>query len=341
MRKFSIILFFLGITYSCSAPKFISGSYYSILPCADCGGIHYALQLTDGGKFTERFRYAGKSDSVHVKSGEYTRRGKRIILNEETNAIRQQFILTDTALLQLNLQGEWEKGPLSEMYVLKPTPPENFNLAPVEHYFTANGTAPENWHLALDSDGNMYFTMQGITIVAAIPEGEHPQDINALSLKTDMLQAMLYPEYCTDAFSKEHNYKVRVSVKDNAADEWQSYIGCGDYKGDYQMNGQWWIAEVNGQPIPAKKAFLELSLLEGRVSGYSSCNRFFGKATITDGKLILGQLASTRKMCAEMKIEQLVLSALTPAAYTYNYTAGARESLQLSSEEATLKLIRR
>jgi heat shock protein HslJ len=47
-----------------------------------------------------------------------------------------------------------------------------------------------------------------------------------------------------------------------------------------------------------------------RFVGFSSCNRFFGTYSLVGNDITLGDIASTKKMCPGIKLEELFLEAL-------------------------------
>lgn len=82
-------------------------------------------------------------------------------------------------------------------------------------------------------------------------------------------------------------------------------------------NTYWKLTEQGGQEATLGAGQRELHMVlqsgsEGnRVHGYSGCNRFTGTYSQNDGRLLFGQLASTRMACMEgMKQEQRFLEAL-------------------------------
>lgn len=85
----------------------------------------------------------------------------------------------------------------------------------------------------------------------------------------------------------------------------------------------WKLVELNSQPVTLGKgnreAYIEFSL-DGRVSGNLSCNFFNGAFTLQkDGRIRFAQLASTQKMCVDMRTETELLRVLQNAdSYTLN-----------------------
>lgn len=82
------------------------------------------------------------------------------------------------------------------------------------------------------------------------------------------------------------------------------------------INGEWNIVEINGSAVaPSQdqsRPFIGFDTTTGRVHGSSGCNRMMGSFDVNAkaGTIDLGQMGSTRMMCADMTIEQNVLNAL-------------------------------
>jgi heat shock protein HslJ len=77
----------------------------------------------------------------------------------------------------------------------------------------------------------------------------------------------------------------------------------------------WQLTELNGDPATPGAGGKEPSLSftdDGKVSGFSGCNRFTGSFQGDGGALSFSPLASTRMACAEgMEQEQRILAMLT------------------------------
>lgn len=91
-----------------------------------------------------------------------------------------------------------------------------------------------------------------------------------------------------------HTAKEAVAVNENA------------------MNGEWNIVEIQGNPVQAEsQPFIGFDAQDGRVYGYTGCNRLMGALTLSKpNKIELGQMASTLMACPDMETERLMLNAL-------------------------------
>lgn len=79
----------------------------------------------------------------------------------------------------------------------------------------------------------------------------------------------------------------------------------------------WRLEELGGtRALDAAQATLQFSKDSDSVSGNASCNQFRGSATIANGSIAFGPLATTRKYCSDegvMKQEAAYLAALGKA----------------------------
>lgn len=94
-------------------------------------------------------------------------------------------------------------------------------------------------------------------------------------------------------------------------------VSCGNGKNKLSvpaLDGEWTITEVDGQQVSMDKMpFIGFDVAQKRIYGNSGCNRIMGSFEVDSlkpGALKFGQMASTRMMCPDMKVEQSVLTAL-------------------------------
>ena len=85
------------------------------------------------------------------------------------------------------------------------------------------------------------------------------------------------------------------------------FQGCsGTMNSDAQVSlaGQWIVSAIDGKPVLENSpAYMEFSE-DNRISGNASCNRFFGKYTVSGSQMSIGEAGSTRMMCAGPLNEQ-------------------------------------
>lgn len=85
------------------------------------------------------------------------------------------------------------------------------------------------------------------------------------------------------------------------------------------LDGEWNIVEVEGNSVKAGDCenvpFLGFKTGENRLYGNTGCNLLTGSiaGNIKKGEVDFSQTGSTRMMCADMKVERMVLDALGKA----------------------------
>lgn len=84
------------------------------------------------------------------------------------------------------------------------------------------------------------------------------------------------------------------------------------------FGAKWNLSKLmsNGTAVDLSKgkpAFMEFNQENSRVSGSLGCNNFNGGYKFEEGKLKLGQIASTSMMCPEMAVEDAFSKALNEA----------------------------
>ena len=78
------------------------------------------------------------------------------------------------------------------------------------------------------------------------------------------------------------------------------------------LDGEWNVVEIQGQAVQAEsQPFIGFDAQDGRVYGYTGCNRLMGALILSKpNKIELGQMASTLMACPDMETERLMLNAL-------------------------------
>lgn len=73
----------------------------------------------------------------------------------------------------------------------------------------------------------------------------------------------------------------------------------------------WEVTHILGAPIEGGHPYLMLDLLERQASGYDSCNHFSGLISRLTGKALQLELATTLRMCPDMKTADAFRSAIS------------------------------
>ena len=88
---------------------------------------------------------------------------------------------------------------------------------------------------------------------------------------------------------------------------------CGTANKSVNLSGEWNIVSVSGQEVTADKdAYIGFDMEKGRLYGNAGCNNIMASVSVDAKKntVELSNVASTRKMCMDMKLEEQVLNAL-------------------------------
>ena len=101
------------------------------------------------------------------------------------------------------------------------------------------------------------------------------------------------------------------------------------------LNGEWNIVEVEGTTINKGDCenvpFLGFKTSENRLYGNTGCNMLTGgmAGDVKNGKIDFSQTGSTRMMCADMKVERMVLDALGKST---GYSIGSNGKMTLNDK---------
>ncbi len=98
----------------------ISGTFSGIIPCADCEGILYQLNLNTDSTYADKMTYAGKNVPPFENSGKWAfTDSNRIKLTGKTGPTGQLFISKGNLII-LDPDGKMFDGPMADKFILKP-----------------------------------------------------------------------------------------------------------------------------------------------------------------------------------------------------------------------------
>jgi copper homeostasis protein (lipoprotein) len=94
-----------------------NGTYYGILPCADCEGIETVIQLNKDKTYYLKRKYLGKSTDIHEISGKFSwnSNGNKISLEGISPGT---YLVNENRLIFLDINGNRITGDLAAKYVL-------------------------------------------------------------------------------------------------------------------------------------------------------------------------------------------------------------------------------
>lgn len=320
------------------------GTWTGTIPCADCPGIDYTLELNPDSTFRERMVYQGRSAIPFVQSGTWGVRDRRVRLNKQGTG-NNQFAIDGEALVMLDGEGNSIESTQAEAYHLRrqnPDEPEDNPRLWREKYergidFAAVGNEPF-WSLEIDLEKMIEFRAldeENGSVLTPVPVGEAPATGEGIVYKVQTvsgdLEVQLIKETCINTMSgREFPYTVTV-LKDD-----MEYKGCGMYLRDSRLDGTWNLDELQGNAINPKdfdrnKPALVISLAEGRVSGSAGCNRITGTLEPIGDRINFGPIAATKMACSNMGLENRFLKLLSDGELRYKVSE-ERLELMLGGE---------
>ncbi|MET3112526.1 heat shock protein HslJ [Pedobacter sp. CG_S7] len=198
--------------------------------------------------------------------------------------------------------------------------------------FSATGNEPF-WSLNIDFNASMHFkTIDGYELIVPTVKGEKAADANVTRYYSvtpeGALTVQIFNQPCVDNMSgKNNDFKVQVNLKKSGDKEEQSFNGCGNYLGTYQLNTIWTLQSIGSKNIDLKKTSnrlpnMELNLNEERVFGYAGCNRYSGSFKLEKDSITFGNLLSTKMACAALDVETEFLAALSAEKKPYKIVEG-------------------
>ncbi|MBD8488754.1 copper resistance protein NlpE N-terminal domain-containing protein [Echinicola sp. CAU 1574] len=342
-----LCLFGLIVLASCVSEKkeVPIGTYYGVLPCADCPGISYELTLENDSSYIEKMIYQDRSSEVSQHKGNFVMDADGMITLSDKHSSdgTRQFKVNEEGILMLDKSGNPIEGSTAALYQLRSSKPENFNMKLKEKSFVgfkASGNEPF-WSVEMDFHKNITFKpMEGEPITVPLTKPVRPQDVNAVTYRAETekgsLQVTIFKEPCQDTMSgKEFGHRVTVRVKVGDEQEYKEYSGCGDYQGDYRLNDIWVLESINGEVFmkEGKSPNLEFNLMENRFYGFGGCNRINGNITLENQKVTFGKVVSTQMACPNLEKEGVFLKKLNDQTYDFIISEGR---LTLSNEEDEL-----
>ena len=330
-----------------------NGIWLGMLPCADCEGIDYQLNLKNDFTFKQKSAYKGKSEELFIDEGNWSFVSDSIISVDGSDD-RKLFLVTGKDLILLDQDGNRIESDFEEKYHLHKDPStvsetnEVEEVKPViavqetiemnwQHYqekflsgidFIARGNEP-NWTLEIDFEKLMSFaTMDDIKINTPAVEGIKAQDsdVTLYRAKTDSgeLVITVIRDNCEDNMSGEKfSYKVRVEAKKSADANYKTFEGCGKFLYDMRLYDIYVMEEMTGFNLKKEKLMkgmptFEFNLTDMRFGGHAGCNSLSGSINVIGNKITFGSLMGTLMACPNMKIEKAVVEALNQKTVTYS-----------------------
>lgn len=278
------------------------------LPCADCPGIRYQLDLLPDQVFFRRMVYLDRDRSFDDIGTWALSPDRRTLVLKPGSEAAARFRVRDSATLR-QLGGEGHEIASGLNYDLKRAP----SLPPIEPRITMAGmyryladaalftecltrrrmpVALEQDNVALERAYSELRRQPGEEILAKV-EGR-------IAMRPKMEGEGLQPTVIVDRF-------IELAPGET----------CGSQHGTADLENTYWrLTRLEGQPAivgeKQQQPHLVLRAEDRRVSGSGGCNRLMGGYVLDGDKLSFGKLGATRMACPSevLNAEQAFLHAL-------------------------------
>ncbi len=101
------------------------------------------------------------------------------------------------------------------------------------------------------------------------------------------------------------------------------------------INGKWEFISISDADSLLKnserKPYINFHEGESRFSGYAGCNRMMGGYEVAGDSLVLSQVAATRMLCEEMRIEDTLLEKISGKSFYLDFESTKQINLIDSS----------
>ena len=326
MRYYALLFFTLvfgGILNSCSSskqlPEELEDTYYGFLPCADCPGISFILELNDD-RFRRTMNYYDR-DVTSVTEGKIRYNDGEIQLFEDGN-LTGHYAVEEENLIQLDGEGNRITGELAPYYILYPGDTTRAQMLTTwgqeDNAHRYKGTGNEPFWMVQVKARTLYFKgllEQELEFEIPISQSNHSENGNSIRYYGESdgieLTVQITHETCQDNMSGYY-FPTLLEVDLLTPEiEKQTLRGCGEFLGRYQLNGNWILYRVDGREFNSEAPTMSVSLGDGKISGNAGCNRYFASIqSISDTTIGLFNVGSTKMACPDMKLETLFLNML-------------------------------
>ena len=375
MKKLILLTAFLFIIIvSCSStPEFVgepkqvdyltNGVWIGILPCADCEGIDYTLNLKNDFTFKQKSVYKGKDEELFIDDGEWSFVSDSVILVEGLDESKM-FLVDGKKLTMLDEYGNRIKSSDEHKYYLRKDTndvSEVDKVEPVNEVAETNATSYDDmfingidffamgnepfWTLEIDVEKEMRFTtLYDIKLNIPSVERQKEQNFNVniyhAKTKSGELVVTITRADCEDDMSGEQfNYTVKVEAKSSADNEFKTFEGCGQYLYDTRLHDIWVMEQMTGVKLNKTKLTKGLPIFEFypeemRFGGHTGCNSLSDRIAVVGDKIIFGNLMGTLMACPDMSVERAVVKAIDQKTVTYSI-----ENLKLTLVSGKTKMV--
>jgi copper homeostasis protein (lipoprotein) len=319
-------------------PLKVPATYAGLLPCADCSGIRYQVNLLPNGAYMQRATYLrdGHDDSYYeVGAWSRSKDGYTLTLEADRKARAFWEVKSSQTLRKLDTQGRRIDSKVPYELV------RSAELVPLSPRVRMQGTFRYMADAARFRDCRSGLQWP-VAMTDDYRELESAYTSGQVSPGSDLLvwvQGRIEPMRRVEGTGTEPTLVIEKFVSARPGENCEggkpreAHAAAAAAPG--LENYRWRPVKIGDVAVAGhdREPWIELDAKSKRVTGSGGCNRLAGSYTKGDGTLRFGPLVSTRMACPAMKTETAFLKALDA---TRRYRVKGR-TLELSNRKgATL-----
>lgn len=270
----------------------LPASFSGVLPCADCPGIRYLVNLFPDKSFFLRTTYLERGVAVD-DAGRWTLStdGTKLLLQGERE-MPWQYALKGDVLSRLDSEGREidARYQLRRKQAFEPIEPRlqmrgMFRYMADAAVFTECASG-QRWPVAMERD---YKTLEAAYLKSQHQAGEE-------LLVTLEGQAVMRPKV-------DGAGETLTLVAERYGNFWPGETCGTPFARESLRDTYWRLTRIGDKPVILAERQREPNLVfrteQDRVTGFSGCNNLTGSYTLNGGELSFGALASTRMACIQ------------------------------------------
>jgi copper homeostasis protein (lipoprotein) len=291
-----------------SVPQQLPALYSGTLPCADCPGIRFDLDLRANHVYVLRMTYLERNTSVD-DIGQWSIGQDDVLTLTGGDERPSAWAIRDVDTLdKLDVEGKPIESTLNYTIVRQPA------YAALEPHLTMRGL-----YRTMADAAQFEECLTGLKLPVAM-EGDN------VALQTAYASVRHEPGTPVMASvegriamrpAMEGDQPVEMLVVDKFVRFWPNE-SCGARGVTHELaSTRWVLTRLNDEPVDLSKLqrepFIAMESNERRVSGHGSCNRIVGAYETEGDRIAFKQLALTRMACPNMDLESAFGKALNAA----------------------------
>lgn len=331
------IMVILPLLFSCTGKKeegstiedigsgiVLHGVYQGVLPCADCEGIDYHVQIDSGYTYKAFSRYLGETGHVFTDSGAWEWIEDTIIQLHSSANDHKCMSIHGNQMRILDRDCKWFKTGFEKQYLL--TLMEgvtDVHALPISERqnsfyhslfqkgvgFVAHGSEPD-WTIQVYNQQKIVFKTPFDSISFRMGEFTFDKDGKKITSANGDCVLSIKEERCTNTMSGESFFaQVKATIQG------KEYSGCGNYLFQDGIEGNWTLVKISDKVIDVTEYPKPptIKIKDQKIHGYSGCNTYGGQALITGKTILFDRMFSTRMACPNMQYEDTYLKLVQSA----------------------------